>query len=264
MPFVGTAPDRQIPQPAEAVALPVDRLPLRIGPFGKQQAPIFRHAQEQQPVHQSQQLLEESLGAELVALQLGDQRLVVAVLQHPIGQVLQSQLHPIAQLVEGPLAGLLALRLPAVQHTFALAIALQATGLEQQPQDGELIEQPAVEELIQGDRHIGRLHQGRVVVQQPDRGAITEHAPVGRVVRIEAFLQAAMGGPAPVVLPKLFVALIQLFTRQTGEHQRYRAPEGAVIDRETRLADLAWITGLQIPPAEHLLQQPLAEMHPNG
>jgi len=64
--------------------------------------------------------------------------------------------------------------------------------MEQQPHQREFIEQATFEDLIQRYRHVGRFHQGRVVVQQPQAGAIAEHPPVGTVVGIEALLQAEL------------------------------------------------------------------------
>ena len=69
--LMGSAPDCQIAQPAEAVALAVDLPQLQWHVCGKQQVAVFRHAQEEQPIHQPQQLPEEGLGAQLTALQLG-------------------------------------------------------------------------------------------------------------------------------------------------------------------------------------------------
>lgn len=93
--------------------------------------------------------------------------------------------------------------------------------MQQQPHHRKLVKQPTVKDLVQSHGHVGRLHQGRVVMQQPQAGAVAEQTPVGAIVGIEALLQAAVGRTTAPVLAELPVPLIQFVVAQAGEYQRH-------------------------------------------
>jgi hypothetical protein len=63
--LVGTTANRQVAQARKAVTLAVHLLDLEGHPWREQEIAVFRGAQEQQPVHQAQQLPEEVHGAQL-------------------------------------------------------------------------------------------------------------------------------------------------------------------------------------------------------
>jgi hypothetical protein len=83
----------------------------------------------------------------------------------------------------------------------------EAAGMQQQPEHGELIKQLAFHQQLQIHRQIGRFHQRGVVVLQPQPIAGEQQPPLGVVIGIEAFLQAAVGGAPAPFLTELAAAL---------------------------------------------------------
>ena len=131
----------------------------------------------------------------------------------------------------------------------------EAAGVQQQPEHGEFIEQLALHQQLQIHRQVGRLHQRRVVVQQPQPIAREQQPPVGVVVGIEALLQAAVRRAAASLLAELAAALVELIGRDAPYDQGNGALKGSVGDRELGLAVIPAAAGLQVRPAQHFAQE---------
>ena len=89
---------------------------------------------------------------------------------------------------------------------------------------------------------------------QPQPIAGEQQTPVGVVIGIEAFLQAAVGGATATLLAELAAALIELISRDAPHDQGHGALKRPVGDREMGVAVLPAVAGLQIRPAKHLAQ----------
>ena len=93
--------------------------------------------------------------------------------------------------------------------------------MQQQPHHRKFIEGIAFDQRLQVHRQVGRLHQREVVVQQPQPAAANQQPPIGIVIGIEAFLQAAVGGALAPLLAELGQALIEQFRFQSLQDQRH-------------------------------------------
>ena len=135
---------------------------------------------------------------------------------------------------------------------------------EQQPEHGELIEQLTLHQQLKIHRQVGRFHQRGIVVLQPQPIAADQQPPVGVVVGIEAFLQAAVGGAAPTLLAELATALVELIGRDAPQDQGHGALKRPVGDRKVGVAVLPAAAGLKIRPAQHLAQDSHGGMQAGG
>jgi hypothetical protein len=158
---INSAADRQLPQPAHAVALAVDAAAgvVLADRAREEQIAVFRGEQEQEAIHQPQQLAVQLGPAQLTTGELAPQLVIRRVLQQAIAQGFEGLLHAMAQLPQNPLARLLGLLLPGVEHAAGRLRMAEAAGVQEEPERGELIEQLALHQQLQIHLQVGRLHQ---------------------------------------------------------------------------------------------------------
>ncbi|MCL6649686.1 MAG: hypothetical protein K6U89_15295 [Chloroflexi bacterium] len=202
---IGTAAIEQPPQPHHAVVLPVERL-------GTDQASILGDQEEQEPVHQAQELPVEFLrgerrvasgercifvAAHCSVLTAGYSRSQIAVLrmgEKAVGEALDAFLDPVPQPLAHP---------PALFHRVLVVLleqgilrvlgrARQAASVQEPVEDGEVGEPLLLEDLPEVELDIGLAAHVGAVAQEAEGKPIGDEAPE-LLAAVQVLLDQGMG-----------------------------------------------------------------------
>ena len=251
---------RALAQAREAVAGAVESAGIGIGGRVVQTAAFLRGGEEDQPVDQPQQLLEQRIRAQLAG---GD-----AFAQHAVGGMgdkagaerPQGLFDTVAQRTEGAYAFFGALAAPSLQRAVGGIVrsATESRTVQQQPEHLEAWVESLAKQALQVDLDEGRAGQAGVVAHQPEQPAIADQAPERGGVGIQVLLQQPEGRAAPAVRAKAGVGTVEreIVRRQ---HQRHAAIPAAGpahgAERKGAIAELDRLRVFQVGEAEHVAQQ---------
>ena len=157
----------QATQPADRVIAVIEIPILFQSVIGKQQAPILGHQQEQQPVHQPQQLVIELPFAEVFLPQGGDQGRVE---EEALAQCLESLFHPNPQVLQGPLGDTVEVLSPFLKQALGRLCARlhpEPAAMQQPPQQAERGKFASREDPLQIEAEVGLAGEADIVPQEP-------------------------------------------------------------------------------------------------
>ncbi|TFE69319.1 hypothetical protein A7Q09_05355 [Methylacidiphilum sp. Yel] len=196
---------REAPQAFGRVIAEVAVAGLGWGPGVKEHLSILGHEEEDEPVHEAQELPVVILAVEGAGSEVLAQDRVGGVGEEARAESLEGPLHPAPEGLEGPhplLPGDLA---PALQDAGLGWLALEARDVADEPKDSEVGVDLAREHGLEVELDVGLASEGGVVPQQAQDAPVGDEAvePLLGVVEelLEESVGALGGGPRHTPLP---------------------------------------------------------------
>jgi hypothetical protein len=192
---VGAAPAALLGEAAEARgAVPVFvEIAGRLGGLRvEEEAAVFGDKEEDQAVHEPEQLAVVALAVERAGAEGLVQGGVAGHREEAPAEGGERADDPVAEPVERVDALLAGALLPALDPGVLVGDALEAAGVREEPEGGEVVEPLAVEDVLEVEADVGRAAERAVVAQQPQLAAVGDDRPEVLRRAVEGVLHEAV------------------------------------------------------------------------